>query len=355
MSAPARPETHDYNTGVPSADSLVRLHLSESPYGASPSAVHAVTGELERINRYPAPDRGGLVRALARYWELPEDRIVVANGSDELVLATALTLGELDRPGLVTSGTFPGYLAALERIGRGAVEVPLTGARVDARAFAHQLASCGIGYVCNPHNPCGTALSGPALGELVSAARSSGTPLVFDEAYHEFGPRTQPQARNHLRDDTPVLALRTFSKAYGLAALRIGYALGPAELIAEVRRTLTVLPFSVNRAAQAAALAALDDQEFLGRVRRDGEERRRWFCEELERRGHRYLPSVTNFVAVQVAASREAQDTLARDHGILVRDTGMFGFPGHLRVSLGTVDELRTFLDALDQITAGSR
>lgn len=152
-----------------------------------------------------------------------------------------------------------------------------------------------------------------------------------------------------------MLALRTFSKAYGLAALRIGYALGPAELIAEVRRTLTVLPFSVNRAAQAAAVAALADQEFLGRVRQESEERRRWFCAELDRRGYRYLPSVTNFVAVAVAASGKAQDILARDHGVLVRDTGMFGFPGHLRVSLGTEEELRTFLDALDQITAGAR
>nr|WP_240969016.1 histidinol-phosphate transaminase [Streptomyces sp. HNM0575] len=308
---------------------------------------------MDRINRYPAPDREGLVQALARHWELLEEQIAVANGSDELVLATALTLGDPDRPGLVTAGTFPGYLAALERIGRGAVEIPLAGAGVDAAAFAERLPGYGIGYVCNPHNPCGTALPGPALEQLVSAARAGGTPLVFDEAYHEFGPPAQPQAREQLRDGTPVLALRTFSKAYGLAALRIGYALGPAELIAEVRRTLSVLPFSVNRAAQAAALAALADQEFLGRVRQDCEQRRRWFCAELARRGHRYLPSVTNFVAVEVAASGEAQDLLAREHGILVRDTGMFGFPGHLRVSLGSVDELREFLGALDKITAG--
>ncbi|CAM2826301.1 pyridoxal phosphate-dependent aminotransferase [Streptomyces albus] len=355
MTAPVRQETRNYNASVPSADDLVRLHLSESPYGASPAAVAAVTGELERINRYPAPGREGLVQALARHWELPEEHIAVANGSDELVLATALTLGDPGSPGLVTAGTFPGYLAALERIGRGAVQVPLAGSGTDTAAFADRLPGCGIGYVCNPHNPCGSALTHDELHRLVAAARDSGTPLVFDEAYHEFGPPAQPQARTHLREDTPVLALRTFSKAYGLAALRIGYALGPADLIAEVRRTLTVLPFSVNRAAQAAALAALDDQEFLGSVRRDSAARRQWFCAELERRGYRYLPSVTNFVAVEVAASAEAQDVLARDHGILVRDTGMFGFPGHLRVSLGSVEELRGFLDALDRVTAGSR
>ncbi|MEO6082278.1 MAG: histidinol-phosphate transaminase [Umezawaea sp.] len=350
MSAPAK---NGYNTSVPAADSLVRLHLSESPCGASPAAVAAATGELGRINRYPAPEREGIVAALARHWELPEDRIAVANGSDELVLATALTLGDPSLPGLVTGGTFPGYRAALERIGRGAVDVPLSGADVDVAAYAERLPECGIGYVCNPHNPCGTALSAPDLGTLVATARTGGTPLVFDEAYHEFGPPTQPQARQHLDDDVPVLALRTFSKAYGLAALRIGYALGPADLIAEVRRTLTVLPFSVNRVAQAAALAALADQAFLDDVRRAGEERRRWFCAELDRRGYRYLRSVTNFVAVRVPDSGAAQDVLAREHGILVRDTGMFGFPGHLRVSLGTVAELRQFLDALDRIIGG--
>ncbi|MGW1173638.1 pyridoxal phosphate-dependent aminotransferase [Kitasatospora sp. NPDC002543] len=344
-----------YNASVPSADSLVRLHLSESPFGTSPAAVAAVTGELERINRYPSPEREGLVRRLSEHWEVAPEQIAVANGSDELVLATALTLGDRDRPGLVSAGTFPGYPAALERIGRGVVRVPLDGPRVDPAAFAERLPECGIGYVCNPHNPCGTTLPGPELEALAAAARDSGTPLVFDEAYHEFGPADQPQARSLLRDGTPVLALRTFSKAYGLAALRIGYALGPAELIAEVRRTLTVLPFSVNRAAQAAAVAALADREFLDRVRRETARRRGWFCAELDRRGYRWLPSVTNFVAVAVADSGKAQDALARDHGILVRDTGVFGFPGHLRVSLGTEEELLAFLDALDHITAGTR
>ncbi|MEU7041436.1 histidinol-phosphate transaminase [Streptomyces varsoviensis] len=355
MSAPVRQAAQTYNTSMPSADSLVRLHLSESPFGASPAAVAAVTGELDRINRYPAPEREELVQRLSRHWEVPQEQIAVANGSDELVLATALTLGDPGRPGLVTAGTFPGYLAALERIGRGAVQVPLDGPRVDPAAFAERLPECGIGYVCNPHNPCGTALPGPALDTLTAAARDSSTPLVFDEAYHEFGPPEQPRARIRPGDGAPVLVLRTFSKAYGLAALRIGYALGPAELIAEVRRTLAVLPFSVNRAAQAAAVAALADQAFLDRVRRESAARRRWFCAELDRRGYRRLPSVTNFVTIAVAASGAAQTVLARDHGILVRDTGVFGFPGHLRVSLGSEEELRTFLDALDQITAGAR
>ncbi|MEV0411632.1 histidinol-phosphate transaminase [Streptomyces sp. NPDC050448] len=353
MSAPVRPEPKVYNTSVPDADTMVRLHLSESPYGASPAAVAAATGALERVNRYPSPQREGLVKALAGHWGVSEDQIVVANGSDELVLATALTLGDLSRPGLVAAGTFPGYPEALERIGRGAVALPLRDGALDVKEFAHALPEYGVGYVCNPHNPSGTALPGEAYAALIAAAQVARVPLVFDEAYQEFSDPGLPQTRDFLDRDAPVLALRTFSKAYGLAALRIGYAVGRADLIAGVRRTLNVLPFSVNRVAQAGALAALADQQFLGEVRKGTAERREWFTAELERRGYGYLPSVTNFVAVRVDASGEAQDALAKEHGILVRDTGMFGFPGHLRVSLGTQDELLTFLDALDKLTTG--
>ena len=347
MTTPALSAPTVYNASVPDADAMVRLHLSESPLGASPAATAAATEALTRINRYPAPQRDALVAALARHWNVDEAQIAVANGSDELVLATALTLGEPDRPGLVTAGTFPGYRESLERIGRGSVAVPLRDTALDAAAFAGRLAGAGIGYVCNPHNPTGAALTREQFATLVEGAAAAGTPLVVDEAYQEFAGGRLPQARDFLDGGAPLVALRTFSKAYGLAALRIGYAVGRADLIAEVRRTLTVLPFSVNRIAQAAALAALADQGFLATVRTATAQRRRWFCAELDRRGRRYLPSVTNFVAVRVADASAAQDALVRDHGILVRDTGMFGFPGHLRVSLGDEPEMRRFLDAL--------
>ncbi|MCP3803135.1 histidinol-phosphate aminotransferase family protein [Allokutzneria sp. A3M-2-11 16] len=334
-----------FNASVAGADDLVRLHLSESPYGASALAVKAAERELTRVSVYPAPERDELVDSLARHWDLPADRIAVANGSDELVLATALTLGDRTTAGLVTDGTFPGYRTCLNRIGRGSSVVPLDGA-----GFVEQLPAHGIGYICNPHNPSGSVLSRRDMDSLVSAAERSGVPLVFDEAYMEFAGAGTPQARDYLDRDVPVLALRTFSKAYGLAALRIGYALGPAELMAELRETLRALPFSVNRLAQAAAVAALDDQEFLRQTEQANAETRTWFCDALDRRGRAHLPSVTNFVAVRVADPAVAQDRLAAEHGVLVRNAGLFGFPGYLRVSLGTREALTRFLDALDEV-----
>lgn len=352
MRASTRSLPKTYNASVENADDLVRLHLSESPFGASPAAVHAVTQQMARVNRYPDPNREQLVAQLAHHWGVSEDKIAVANGSDELILATALTLGRRTRSGLVTEGTFPGYQAVLERIGRGAWALPLCDAQNDTTAFADQLPEFGIGYVCNPHNPTGSAISHHGISDLISSARSSEVPLVFDEAYHEFGGPKLPQAADYLEQEAPVIALRTFSKAYGLAALRIGYAIGRADLIAEIRATLGVLPFSVNRLAQAAASAALTDQPFLNVVQLDTAHRRHWFCTELDRRGYQYLPSETNFVSVRVNDSAQLQDTLAKNHGILVRDTGMFGLPSYLRVSLGTEAELLKFLDGLAYITS---
>ncbi|MFF8729553.1 pyridoxal phosphate-dependent aminotransferase [Streptomyces sp. NPDC015171] len=344
--APAK----SFNASVPGADDLVRLHLSESPYGASKAALRAAERELGRVNVYPDPERQELIRALAEHWDVSPDHIAVANGSDELVLATALTFGDRTRPGLVTDGTFPGYRTCLDLIGRGCTAVPLNGTALDADAFAARLPEHGIGYLCNPHNPSGAAHTRAELTALVDASGRSGVPLVFDEAYMEFAGPDVPQARELLDGDAPVVALRTFSKAYGLAALRIGYAVGRPALIAALRQTLRSLPFSVNRLAQAAALSALGDRDFLDGVRRTTAERRGWFTAELDRRGRAHLPSVTNFVAVAARDAGLAQDRLAADFGILVRNAGLFGFPGYLRTSLGTQEELVRFLDALDEI-----
>lgn len=335
---------HAFNTSVP--DDLVRLHLNESPYGASPVAVCAAERELRRIHVYPDPERATLAGALAEHWGVGRDRVAAANGSDELVLATALALGDLERPGLVTAGTFPGYRTSLERTRRRCAAVAFG----DVAGFAARLPEHGIGYLCNPHNPSGSALSRDEMDTLVDAAGESGVPLVFDEAYMDFADPGTPQVRDYLHRGAPVVALRTFSKAYGLAALRIGYAVGAPALVRELVGTLRALPFSANRLAQAAALAALADQEFLCRVRAANAAQRTWFARELARRGRAHLPSAANFMAVAVADSAMAQNRLAAEHGILVRDAGLFGFSGFIRVSLGSRDDLLLLLDALEEL-----
>ncbi|MEU9445600.1 histidinol-phosphate transaminase [Streptomyces sp. NPDC048304] len=327
-----------------------RLHLSESPYGPSPLALRAAQEALAPTARYPDPARLDPVRAIAGHNGVAEDRVAVANGSDELVLLTALALGDRGRPGVTTAGTFPGYHICLQAAGRGCEEVPLDGTRTDAGAVAAAMERAGIVYLCHPHNPSGSVLGHAEFELLVERAAVTGTPLVVDEAYLEFAPAGTPRLRDYLGSGAPLLSLRTFSKAHGLAALRIGYAVGSPDLVARLRAVQGTMPFSVNAVAQAAAVAALADDGHLRRVRDENALRRDWFREELQRRGRRSLPSATNFVAVPVSDSAAAERLLAQGHDILVRDAGRFGLAGHLRVSLGPREDLERFLDALDRI-----
>ncbi|MFI7602451.1 pyridoxal phosphate-dependent aminotransferase [Actinoplanes sp. NPDC049681] len=331
-------------------DARIRLHLSENPIGPSPAARAAAHAAVDRMHVYPDPARTGLTEALAAHYKLDPGQVAVANGSDELVLLSTLVIGDRNRPGLVSAATFPGYRICLDTVGRGHRAVALAGGRLDVAAFTAGLADAGVGYVCNPHNPTGGALSAGDWDELVAAAGRTGVPLVVDEAYQEFAPAGTPSALDYLDSGAPVLALRTFSKAYALAGLRIGYALGTPDLISRLRSAQGTMPFSANRAGQAAAVAALADQAHLAGVREETQRRRDWFADRLCARGRAYLPSVTNFVAVAVTRDGACLEReLEQRYGILVRDAGRFGFTGYLRVSLGTEAELDALLDALTE------
>ncbi|MFJ3306323.1 pyridoxal phosphate-dependent aminotransferase [Streptomyces sp. NPDC086549] len=338
MTAPAVPRTL---AGAP-----LRLHLSESPYGPSPHALRAAHEAVDDTGTYPDPTRTAPARAIADLLGVRPDQVAVANGSDELVLLTALCLGDRQRPGVTTAGTFPGYRICLENVRRGCREVPVDGIAALADAFD----GAGVAYVCNPHNPTGGALDRASFDLLVERAAATGTPLVVDEAYLDFAPPGTPQVLDYLGTGAPVLALRTFSKAHGLAGLRIGYAVGSAGLVGRLREVQGSMPFSVNRAAQAAAVAALADRDHLERVRQGNAVARERFRADLAARGRRALPSVTNFLAVPVPYSARAERLLERDHGILVRDAGRFGLDGHLRISVGEAAHLDRLLDALDTV-----
>lgn len=325
---------------------MIRLHLSESFCGPSPAAVAAYSSRQARLSVYPDPARADLLETLARFWRLDPSALAVANGSDELVLLSALGVGRRELPGLYTEATFPGYRNCLEGTGRGGRGV----SPFDLDAFISLLPEHGVGYVCNPHNPSGRALSAAELDRLVEAAGRTGVPIVFDEAYLEFAPPGTPNVRERLSSGAPLVALRTFSKAWGLAALRIGYAFGAAGPIAAIRAGQQMVPFSANAPAQAAAVACLGDTAFIGSVNRRNLARRTWFTSMLARQGFDFLPSVTNFVAVRVPDSAAAERWLAERHGILVRDAGLFGLDGYLRISMGTEEQMLALVSALVEL-----
>jgi histidinol-phosphate aminotransferase len=302
---------------------------------------------MAAVNLYPDPDCDELASALARYWSTTPEKVAVGNGSDELILLCALALGDLSRPGVISGGTFRGHRFALEVARRGFREVPLVDGRIDAQLFASAIPGTGIAFLCTPHNPSGTVLARGEFELIVTAAEKAGVPLVVDEAYMEFATEGTASAIPLAQNDLAVVALRTFSKAYGLAGLRVGYAIGGRAEIAAIQAAQRVLPFRVNRLGQVAALAALADDSCIERVRRKTAEKRGWFTQALRERGFRVHDSEANFVTVAVGDSAETTRKLRDNAAIAVRDTQDMGYPGHVRISLGGKGELERALRAL--------
>ncbi|MHC5908352.1 pyridoxal phosphate-dependent aminotransferase [Streptomyces sp. S6] len=324
------------------------LHRSENAWGASPRAVEAARAELLRVNRYPDPHHTALIDALARHHRTTTDRVVVGNGLDEVVLMLALALRDTGRA-VLTEATFQGYAKSLDAVGLDAVVTPLTGHRVDPGALiAEMRKGPALVFVCNPHNPTGSVLDAEAVHDLCDAARAGGSHLVFDEAYAEFTDDTFTSALPWARENGNVSVLRTFSKAYGLASLRVGALVGDPALVARTAAVQDAMPFHVNRVAHAAARAALADQAFLEQTRIRTATARTALCACLDRLGITHLPSQTNFVTFHLPhTAPEITRRLLAD-GTHVRDATDLGMPGWIRVSVGTPAEVLTFARRLE-------
>jgi histidinol-phosphate aminotransferase len=329
--------------------SLARLHLSEGAL-ASEMCMSALAAQLPSVNRYPDPDCTALTRALAEHWKLSPANVAVGNGSDEMILLCALALGDPTLPGVISAGTFPGHRFALEVARRGCREVPLDAGRVDVDGLIHALPGSGIAFLCTPHNPSGVPLTHGELERTVEAAARARVTLVVDEAYMEFAPEHTATVTAMIPCAERVVALRTFSKAYGLAGVRVGYALAGESDTELLRNAQRVLPFRVNRLGQAAALAALEDRECIPRVRRETAHKREWFTAALRESGFEVRNSAANFVAVAVTDPIAVARRLLAEHRIEVRDTTDMGYPAHVRISLGTREDLQRALNALRKI-----
>ncbi|MEV6424323.1 histidinol-phosphate transaminase [Streptomyces sp. NPDC051662] len=336
-------------------DGMLRMHCNENPYGPPPGVIASVTKELEgRCATYPDSDATALRERLAEHLSVTADMVAVGNGADELVLLISLASAGPGETVVATETTFPGYVTSAAVAGATVRTVPLADNRVPAAGLAKALADdVRLVFVCNPHNPTGTLLAPDAVEEIISAAERVGATPVFDEAYMEFAGSGFDHAMDAVRAGRRLLVIRTFSKAWGLASLRAGYAVGPADLIAGIQDVRRALPFNMNRLAQQAALAALDSKDHIAEVRERTAGERERLCRGLARLGVGFVPSVTNFVMVKTPGdSARFASRLADEHGILVRDLTLFGHPGHIRVTVGTSEDTDRFCGALSKLLA---
>lgn len=314
------------------AGEIIKLSSNENPLGPPPKAVEAIRRMSRQVNVYPDPKAEKLRIAIGRYLDIDRECITVGNGSDELVDLVCKAFMDPDDEVLIPLPTFSEYELACRINGGRPRFVELSDFKWDAGVLARELRRARLAFIGRPNNPTGNSISEDGLEKLLATRKL----VVVDEAYIEFADYSTV---DKIEEYDNLLILRTFSKAFGLAGLRIGYGLGPQELIRALDRVRP--PFSVSTLAQEAAVAALDDKPFLRRVKNVVKDGRRYLQRELPKLGLRVIPSDANFVMANVSGlGTDAPtfcDFLAR-RGILIRDLSRFRGAGRdwVRISVGT-------------------
>jgi histidinol-phosphate aminotransferase len=314
---------------------IIKLASNENPFGPSPKAVAAAKTALEQGEFYPDGGCFDLRRKLAEKWQLGAEQFVIGDGSNEIIeLLGHVFLGPGDEVVMATPA-FVVYKLVTLLFGAKAVEVPLRNWTHDLDALAAAITPrTKLVFVCSPNNPTGTANSAAEL-QAFARALSEHVVGVFDEAYAEYVSQA-PDLRPVIAEGRKIVCLRTFSKIYGLASLRVGYAYASAELCGLLNRVRQ--PFNVNAIGQAAAIAALDDRGFTTRCaeqNRAGLAQLAQGCREL---GLETVPSVANFMLVKVGDGGRVFEALQRK-GVIVRPVKSYGLPEWVRVTVGTHEQ----------------
>lgn len=330
-------------------DRPVKLASNENPLGPSPKAVRAIQEAAAGIHIYPTADCYRLRQKLSQTFDVPPDQLMIGNGSEELIhILGQIFLGGPEDEVVVGDPSFPRYAAATRLAGATLRPVPLdSGLRHDLSAMASQCnEKTKLVFIANPNNPTGTIVF---RDDLISFLRDLPAQVVtvLDEAYFEFAAHDarMPHSLELLRSGERVIGLRTMSKAYGLAAARIGYGWAPLAIASAMFTARE--PFSVSTLAQEAAIAALDDVDHAQATLRNNAKGMERLIRELETwPAIRLTPSWGNFVLVDVGQPiGPIFDQLLRQ-GVIVRPGNQFGIPTSMRVSIGTDEEMTRFVEA---------
>ena len=328
-------------------DSIIKLASNENPLGVSPLAMRAAQQALDDIARYPDGNGFELKQALARRYGVDMAQCVLGNGSNDVLELAARAFLTPGLEAIYSQHAFAVYPLAVHAAGAAGVEVP-------ARDFAHDLDAMAkavsprtrLVFLANPNNPTGTLIGSENLLSFLRAL-PAGVVVVLDEAYNEYLPDSlKSESISWLSQFSNLIITRTFSKAYGLAGLRVGYAFahaGVADLMNRVRQ-----PFNVNSIALAAATAGLDDHEFVRRAYELNQSGLKRITQGLTQLGLAYIPSFGNFVSFKVKDANGVFQRLLK-RGVIVRPIAGYGMPDYLRVSTGLDTENERFLEALAQ------
>lgn len=323
----------------------VKLASNENPLGPSPAAVEAIRNSFHDLHRYPDGSGFYLTGALSRKLGVKPEEIILGNGSNELLDLAVKTYMKDGDEAIMAAPSFVVYAMAVKSVGGRPLQIPLRDYTHDLDAMADAITpATKMVFIANPNNPTGTMNTAEELGRLMARVPQD-VLVVVDEAYIEYVMNpAYPDSLGYLRQGRNILILRTFSKIYGLAGLRIGYGIAPAGVVLDMNRLRE--PFNTNSLAQKAALAALSDTGQVDRSRKTNNEGKKYLCGELDALGIRYVPTEANFIYIPWEGAAELYGKLLK-MGVIIRPMG----PGAVRVTIGLPEENRKFIESLKAVT----
>ena len=335
-------------------DAIVKLASNENPFGVPESAKAAMAAAAADLGRYPDANGFELKAALSERYDVPADWITLGNGSNDILEIAAHAFVERGQAIVYAQYSFAVYALATQGVGARAIVVPAKdyGHDLDAMAAAID-ADTRLVFIANPNNPTGTFIGAAEIEAFLKKVPAN-VVVVLDEAYNEFlAPEHQYESAAWVKQYPNLLVSRTFSKAYGLAGLRVGFSIAQPALTDLMNRIRQ--PFNVNSLAQAAAIAALNDRAFLEQGARNNAAGYEQFVEAFQQMGLEYVPSYGNFVLVKVgkdlAAGARVNLALLKQ-GVIVRPVGNYGLPEWLRISIGLPQENAILISALQKALA---
>jgi histidinol-phosphate aminotransferase len=333
----------------------IKMASNENPWGPSPKAVAAMQAVLNDCNIYPDNDSSDLRDALANRHGVQPDQIVLTAGSTSLLGIIARTLLSPGLNAVTSERSFIVYPIATQAAGGQLIQVPMRRDSFDLKAVAAAVdGNTRIIYVSNPNNPTGTLVAAPDLDGFLDKLPEH-VILILDEAYYDFARHFASQrgldyshSLQYVNQGRKVVVLRTFSKTHGLAGVRVGYGIGPAELMSYFARMRTT--FSVSAPAQAAALAALHDEAHVQKALVNNAEQAERLGESLRELGYEPVPTWANFLYCELGEDAASVAERLQAEGVIIRPLGPWGAPTAIRVTIGTPEQNAIFLKAFKRV-----
>lgn len=332
-------------------EDVIKLASNENPLGPSDAAKSAMLEAMQDMHIYPDGSCYYLKEAIAKKYNIQTENIIVGNGSDELIKLIAETYVDADDEVIIGSPSFSEYIFATHLMGGKIISVPLTSDyRFDLAAMIDAITEkTKVIIICNPNNPTGTMVNKQEVNAFIAQVPDH-ILVVFDSAYAEYAEDDgqYESGSTYVIKYPNVIELRTFSKIYALAGLRVGYGIAAADTIAMIGRTRE--PFNVNKMAQAAAVAALGDITHVEQSRKINHEGKKYLYDQFQQMGLKYIPTHANFIMVDVEKDSKEVFQALMAKGVIVRTGDIFGMPTYLRVTIGLAEENERFIAALKEI-----